>query len=107
VNSVRGPGGGYLLGREAFDIAVGEVIIAVDESVDATKCQGLGDCQDGVQCLTHYLWVDLSNRIQEFMNGISLGDLVKNKDVLSVAGRQDREHKKFMMTDSIEVNCQL
>jgi Rrf2 family iron-sulfur cluster assembly transcriptional regulator len=107
VNSVRGPGGGYLLGREANDIAVGEVILAVDESVDATKCQGLGGCQDGAHCLTHYLWVDLSNKIQDFMNSISLADLFKNMFVLAVAGRQEKEKNKFIINDSIEVNCQL
>ena len=41
------------LGIDADDIAVGTVISAVDESVDATKCQGKGDCQSGVRCLTH------------------------------------------------------
>ena len=53
VASVRGPGGGYRLGIDANKIAVGAVIAAVDESVDATKCQGKGDCQGGSPCLTH------------------------------------------------------
>ncbi len=61
-----GPGGGYLLGKDAGSIAVGEVISAVDESVDATRCQGKGGCQGGDKCLTHALWRDLSERLTGF-----------------------------------------
>ena len=63
VSSVRGPGGGYLLGRDSSKISVGDVINAVDESVDATRCHGAtGGCQSGMRCLTHTLWSDLSTR---------------------------------------------
>ena len=54
VDSVRGPGGGYLLGREASKIAIGEVIRAVDESIDATRCQGQADCQGGDRCANFF-----------------------------------------------------
>ncbi|CAJ0945297.1 unnamed protein product [Ranitomeya imitator] len=70
VSSVRGPGGGYLLGKDASTISVGEVISAVDESVDATRCQGKGGCQSGDKCLTHALWRDLSDRLTDFLNNI-------------------------------------
>lgn len=90
VDSVRGPGGGYKLGRDAHQISVGEVIRAVDESVDATRCQGQADCQGGEQCLTHSLWQDLSDRISDFLNGITLGELMAKRDVQAVAGRQDK-----------------
>ena len=63
VNSIRGPGGGYELERSAQTIFIAEIIDAVNESVDTTKCQGTGDCQDGETCLTHYLWEDLSEQI--------------------------------------------
>ncbi|MFD2179484.1 Fe-S cluster assembly transcriptional regulator IscR [Veronia pacifica] len=89
VSSVRGPGGGYRLGLEASEIAVGMVIAAVDESVDATKCQGKSDCQGGSRCLTHTLWRDLSARISSFLNDITLGELMKDNEVKQVAGRQD------------------
>ncbi|GAD28820.1 Fe-S cluster assembly transcriptional regulator IscR [Photobacterium leiognathi] len=89
VTSVRGPGGGYRLGEEASDIAVGMVIAAVDESVDATKCHGKGDCQGGARCLTHTLWHDLSDRISGFLNNITLGELMKDNDVQSISERQD------------------
>ncbi len=83
-----GPGGGYLLGKDAGSIAVGEVISAVDESVDATRCQGKGGCQGGDKCLTHALWRDLSDRLTGFLNNITLGELVNNQEVLDVSDRQ-------------------
>jgi Rrf2 family iron-sulfur cluster assembly transcriptional regulator len=77
VASTRGPGGGYSLNRPAHEIAVSEVVTAVDESVDATRCGGRGDCQDGKRCLTHELWAELSDQIYSFLSDISLGDLVE------------------------------
>jgi Rrf2 family iron-sulfur cluster assembly transcriptional regulator len=76
VSSTRGPGGGYSLSRLPGDIAISEVVTAVDESVDATRCGGRGDCQDGNRCLTHELWAELSEQIYSFLNDISLADLV-------------------------------
>ncbi len=95
VASVRGPGGGYLLGREATSISVGSVITAVDESVDATRCQGKEGCQGGERCLTHTLWRDLSERISGFLNDISIGELVNNQDVLEVADRQNNDLRRM------------
>ncbi|SHO58105.1 Fe-S cluster assembly transcriptional regulator IscR [Vibrio quintilis] len=89
VASVRGPGGGYRLGNEAGCISVGHVIGAVDESVDATKCAGKGDCQGGTRCLTHTLWCDLSSRISDFLDNITLGDLMNDNEILAVSDRQD------------------
>ena len=89
VSSVRGPGGGYFLGRDACDISVNQVIAAVDESVDATKCSGKGNCQGGSRCLTHKLWSNLSHRIESFLSEISLAELVQQEDVKVVAERQD------------------
>lgn len=88
VSSVRGPGGGYTLGREADDIYVAQVIAAVDENVDTTKCGGAHNCQDNQQCLTHDLWHDLSDRIYEYLNKISLQDLMNRRGVREVAQRQ-------------------
>lgn len=89
VSSVRGPGGGYRLAISADEIAVGMVIAAVDESVDATRCQGKSDCQGGVRCLTHSIWSDLSLRISSFLNEITLGELMQESEVKQVAERQD------------------
>lgn len=88
VSSVRGPGGGYTLGREAGDIYVAQVIAAVDENVDTTRCGGAHNCQDNQQCLTHDLWHDLSDRIYEYLNQISLDDLMNRRGVQEVAQRQ-------------------
>lgn len=81
VSSTRGPGGGYSLSRPAEAIAVADVVTAVDESVDATRCGGLGDCQDGKRCLTHELWAELSDEIYRFLSDITLGDLVNQGNV--------------------------
>ena len=91
VHSVRGPGGGYELDREPESIYVAEIIGAVDESVDTTRCQGSGDCQGGETCLTHFLWEDLSEQILGFLQGVSLADLVSRRDVRRIAGHQDRK----------------
>jgi len=89
VKSTRGPGGGYSLSRPADEIAVADVITAVDEKVDTTRCGGLSNCQDDERCLTHELWVDLSNQIYNFLSAISLGQLMHRKGVREVATRQD------------------
>jgi Rrf2 family transcriptional regulator, iron-sulfur cluster assembly transcription factor len=88
VDSARGPGGGYRLSRVASEICVADVITAVDEKVDAMRCEGKGNCQDNGQCLTHELWCDLSAQIYSFLKGIDLGQLVERKAVKAVAVRQ-------------------
>jgi len=88
--SVRGPGGGYQLDRRLEAISVSSIITAVGDGVDATRCHGSGDCQDGDMCLTHDLWSDLSEEIDGFLTGITLADLVRRKDIQHVASRQDR-----------------
>jgi len=77
VSSVRGPGGGYNLARDASTIFIAEVITAVDEHVDTTRCGGARNCKDNGPCLTHDLWMDLSNRIYGYLNQISIKDLVE------------------------------
>ena len=91
VNSVRGPGGGYELDRKPRTIFIAEIIDAVNESVDTTKCRGAGDCQGGETCLTHHLWEDLSDQIHGFLEGISLADLVSKNEVKKIAENQDRK----------------
>ena len=76
VKGVRGPGGGYYLGRPADEISVANIICAVDEWVEFTRCKGREDCNSGQRCLTHSLWNDLSKQIYEFLTEISLAELV-------------------------------
>ena len=91
VSSVRGPGGGYKLQRACEAIFIAEIIDAVNESVDTTKCKGAGDCQGGETCLTHYLWEDLSEQIHGFLQNISLADLVARNEIKRIAEIQDRK----------------
>ncbi|WP_281646259.1 Fe-S cluster assembly transcriptional regulator IscR [Parendozoicomonas sp. Alg238-R29] len=102
VTSVRGPGGGYRLGDAGENVGIAEVIDAVDESVDATRCHGTEGCQQGDVCLTHHLWCDLSQQIHGFLSGITLADLVKRKEVRSVAERQDREQEESRLLETEE-----
>lgn len=106
VSSVRGPGGGYELQRKADAIFIAEIIDAVNESLDTTRCQGKGDCQGGEICLTHYLWEDLSEQIHSFLEGISLADLVAKSEIKRIAEKQDRKHLivSETRTDAGELN---
>lgn len=89
VDSVRGPGGGYTLAMEPNKISVAEIVVAINENIDATRCGGEKNCHGDETCLTHQLWEDLSTRIHEFLNGITLGDLVTKPHVQEVASRQE------------------
>lgn len=93
VKSVRGPGGGYCLATSATEISVVQVVDAVSESLDATRCQGKGDCQNGEICITHHLWQDLSGQIHQFLGGITLADLVARRDIQTVCQRQDERRQ--------------
>ena len=81
VKSVRGPGGGYQLGLPSEQISVGMIIAAVNENIHVTKCLGRENCKNGVECLTHELWEDLSLRIESFLNEITLAELVNKRNV--------------------------
>ncbi len=92
VESVRGPGGGYNLATAPGQISVAEIILAINENIDATRCGGEKNCDGEERCLTHYLWEGLSERIHEFLSGITLADLVDRSTVQEVARRQhDRD----------------
>ena len=75
VRGVRGPGGGYRLARLASEISVADVLLAVDQTIDTTQCQGREDCDDGERCLTHDLWAELSAQLHEFLDDISVETL--------------------------------
>jgi Rrf2 family iron-sulfur cluster assembly transcriptional regulator len=79
VESVRGPGGGYLLARPLSDITVSEIILAVDEPISATQCGGNEGkmCKGSEHCLTHDLWMRLSDYIYEFLEQVTLDQLVE------------------------------
>ncbi len=91
VKGVRGPGGGYKLCRKTSEINVAEIIRAVDESIDPTKCGGEGNCQKHHACLTHELWMGLGEQIYEYLNKITLAELLEKNGVRETAQRQDNE----------------
>lgn len=101
VTSIRGPGGGYQLSRPLEAVFVAEIIDAVNESIDATNCSGKGNCYQGEICLTHHLWEDLSEQIHNFLNNISLADLVARRDVQQVSLRQYRQRQEISPSDVI------
>lgn len=82
VDSTRGPGGGYSLARKAHDITVADIIYAVDEPLDATGCGGKENCGSGIKftdssrCMTHDLWATLNEKMVEYLDSVTLKDLV-------------------------------
>lgn len=94
VKGVRGPGGGYRLARPATEITVADIITAVDEQVDATRCQGRENCHGGKRCLTHELWTDLSDQIFQFLDNITLDRFTARPDIQELAKRQDILHHR-------------
>ncbi len=97
VRGVRGPGGGYYLGRDADQITIANIICAVDEWVEFTRCQGKENRVGGPRGMTHSLWNSLSEKIYEFLEGITLGDLIENSDVLDVAERQKKQKESLKL----------
>jgi Rrf2 family iron-sulfur cluster assembly transcriptional regulator len=91
LQSVRGPGGGYQLALDISEISVSKIIASVGEGVDATRCHGSADCQEGVMCLTHDLWTELSYELDVFLGAITLESLVSKRGVLNIASRQDNQ----------------
>ncbi|WP_227814367.1 Fe-S cluster assembly transcriptional regulator IscR [Nitrogeniibacter aestuarii] len=79
VSSVRGPGGGYTLARGMTDITVADIIVAVDEPLDATQCGGKGNCHDEHVCMTHDLWTNLNKRMFEYLDSVTLKGLVEQQ----------------------------
>jgi len=80
VESTRGPGGGYTLARKASDITVADIIVSVDEPIDATHCGGKENCHgEGARCLTHDLWTSLNHRMVEFLDSVTLQKLVDDQ----------------------------
>jgi Rrf2 family iron-sulfur cluster assembly transcriptional regulator len=80
VASVRGPGGGYHLARAAAQLSVAQIIVAVDEPIDATQCGGLENCHDDRRCMTHDLWAGLNDHIFSFLSGVTLAQLVSQQE---------------------------
>jgi Rrf2 family transcriptional regulator, iron-sulfur cluster assembly transcription factor len=76
VDGVRGPGGGYQLSKDASEINIAEIIAAVDEAIDSTRCGGKANCRGAEPCLTHELWMGLSEQIKQYLSTITLADVL-------------------------------
>ena len=89
VESVRGPGGGYNLAKPQDNLSVADIILAVDEPIDATQCAGKENCLDDRRCMTHDLWAALNDHIFTFLSGVTLAQLVKAQQKSDVSVLQD------------------
>jgi len=80
VESTRGPGGGYTLAKKASEITVADIILSVDEPIDATHCGGKENCHGSTgRCMTHDLWASLNSRMVEFLDSVTLHKLVEDQ----------------------------
>lgn len=98
VRSVRGPGGGYLLARPPAELAVADIILAVDEPIRATRCapgSPEGCRANRTRCATHDLWEALGGQIQLFLARVTLADVCAKRvggdtavDLIEAAGKE-------------------
>ncbi len=107
VIGVRGPGGGYKLSKESNEISISDIILAVDEQVDLTNCESKATCQNEQPCLTHDLWMGLSHTVRNYLDGITLGELLAQEDVRAVAKRQDNDVAVMHFKDAATIGMAL
>jgi len=106
VNSVRGPGGGYRLAKDMGSVSVADIIVAVDEPIDSTRCGGKEDCNDGEKCITHDLWEKLNDHIFDYLGAVTLKQLVddqqaKQNGVAQVQDMRDPYSKRDRTTAAV------
>ena len=94
VGSVRGPGGGYCLAKPMGTITVAEIIVAVDEPLDATSCGGEENCQDDKRCMTHDLWAGLNKHIHAYLAEITLAQLIPARRDAKVVLHDNRTRRE-------------
>ena len=80
VRSIRGRNGGYIYAKNPSNISINEVMHAVDEVLDATKCNGTSTCNNGKKCSTHDLWHDLNILVEDYLEKITINNLVESTD---------------------------
>ena len=103
VDSMRGPGGGYSLAKDMAQVSVADIILAVDEPIDATQCGGKENCQDDKKCITHDLWAKLNEHILDYLGSVTLRQLVDAQkataaDVMPVQDRRETMLKRDRTT---------
>ncbi len=102
VESVRGPGGGYCLARDTGQVSVAEIILAVDEPIDSTQCNGKENCHNDKKCMTHDLWVKLNELIFDHLGAVTLKQLVDDQKAREDK-RKAREAAVVQMLDMRKV----
>ena len=90
VESVRGPGGGYCLARDASQVTVADIIVAVEESIDSTQCGGRENCIDDKRCMTHDLWENLNDTVLTYLTSVKLSKLVEDQRVRPISPPKPR-----------------
>jgi len=85
VESVRGPGGGYFLARDASLLSVADIVRAVEEPLDSTQCGGRENCHGNERCMTHDLWEELNSTVYGFLSGVKLSQLVERQRTRTVS----------------------
>ncbi|MDO4247797.1 MAG: Fe-S cluster assembly transcriptional regulator IscR [Neisseria sp.] len=80
VESIRGPGGGYILATPADQINIAQIIAAAEDSLDATQCSSKANCHNGTPCLTHQLWEDLNQTINDYLSSITLQSVLNQRE---------------------------
>jgi Rrf2 family iron-sulfur cluster assembly transcriptional regulator len=80
IDSTRGRNGGYFFAKDPTKISVKDIMIAVEEDLDATSCSGASDCNDGKKCRTHTLWASLNTVVVNYLEKITLDTLVESHD---------------------------
>ena len=97
VESTRGPGGGYTLARPSTEVSVADIIVAVDEPLDATQCGGKGNCHTEEEghgrCMTHDLWSNLNLKMVEYLSSVTLKDLVQQQEGRGIVIKDMRQKK--------------
>ncbi len=102
VSSVRGPGGGYCLGRDLNTISVADIIRAVDEVLDATQCGGKANCHEEHICMTHHLWSNLNKRMYDYLDSVSLADMVKEQRPHDLSVMRDQRPLRRVRSSATE-----
>ncbi|NOQ35457.1 MAG: Rrf2 family transcriptional regulator [Methylococcaceae bacterium] len=105
VTGVRGPGGGYQLSRDPKLINIAEIISAVDEQLDSTKCGGKSNCHNNQPCLTHDLWMGLSEQIHDYLAGISLAEILSRGSIAELAEKQSERSLNQVVTFQSQSNA--
>jgi Rrf2 family iron-sulfur cluster assembly transcriptional regulator len=97
VDSVRGPGGGYQLAKDMAEVSVADIILAVDEPIDATQCGGKENCRDDQKCITHDLWAKLNDHILDYLRAVTLKQMVDGQKAKAAGVSQVQDMRETLV----------